>query len=198
MSQRNQKPDKRTAILEATMELVAEQGFDHTPTSQIAEKAKVGIGTIYRYFQDKDDLIHEVFRDILEKENRETFKDFHPEIPIRQQYIQYCTRLIDYSLQHLQEFKFIQHYFHSPYGLSHRQEKIYGAKGSIADEPPLIRLFEVARTQQIVKDLPPFVLGALTIGPILLLLRDIHSDLISYNPEMMSSVVEACWDAVKR
>ncbi|GAK60069.1 transcriptional regulator, TetR family [Candidatus Vecturithrix granuli] len=198
MNQNNQKTDKKVAILEATMELVAEQGFDHTPTSQIAEKAKVGIGTIYRYFKDKDELIHEVFRYILERENLDTFKDFHPESPIRQQYIQYCTRLIDYSLQHLQEFKFIQHYFHSPYGLSHRQEKIYNTKVNSADESPLIRLFEIARTQQIVKDLPSFVLGALTIGPIIWLLRDIHSGLIPYNPEMMRSVVEACWDAVKR
>lgn len=198
MNQSNQKTDKKTAILAATMELVAEQGFDHTPTSQIAEKAKVGIGTIYRYFKDKDELIHEVFRYVMEKESRETFKDFHPETPIRQQYIQYCTNLIEYSLHHLQEFKFIQHYFNSPYGLSHRQEKLYGAKVNSDDEPPLSRLFEVAKTQQIVKELPSFVLGALTIGPLIGLLRDIHSGLIPYDPDMMRRVVEACWDAVKR
>ena len=48
MKKTTQTSDKRIAILEATMELVAEQGFDHTPTSQIAKKAGVGMGTVYR------------------------------------------------------------------------------------------------------------------------------------------------------
>ncbi len=63
------KVDKRTAILEATLELIAEQGFHNTPISQIAEKAEIGIGTIYRYFQDKDELIHKLFEYVIEKEH---------------------------------------------------------------------------------------------------------------------------------
>ena len=43
--------DKSTAILEAALALFAERGYDGTPVPLIAEKAGVGAGTIYRYFE---------------------------------------------------------------------------------------------------------------------------------------------------
>src|ERR1035437_2808422 len=42
--------DKREAILGAALELFAERGFHGTAVPQIADKAGVGAGTIYRYF----------------------------------------------------------------------------------------------------------------------------------------------------
>ncbi|MDP3478689.1 MAG: TetR/AcrR family transcriptional regulator, partial [Desulfoprunum sp.] len=62
--------DKRTAILKAAMELIAENGFHGAPTAMIATKACVGTGTIYRYFADKDVLIKEVFRDVEARLNQ--------------------------------------------------------------------------------------------------------------------------------
>jgi AcrR family transcriptional regulator len=53
----SEKTDKRAALLEAALELFAENGFHGAPTSLIAERAGVGVGTIYRYFKDKDELI---------------------------------------------------------------------------------------------------------------------------------------------
>ena len=43
MVEDHKEPAKKIAILEATLELIAEQGFHNTPISQIAEKARVGV-----------------------------------------------------------------------------------------------------------------------------------------------------------
>ena len=56
--------DKRTAILNAALNLFAENGFHGAPALQIAEKAGVGVGSLYRYFKDKEDLIHQLFKHI--------------------------------------------------------------------------------------------------------------------------------------
>jgi AcrR family transcriptional regulator len=48
-----EKADKRDAILDAALELFAEFGFYGTAVPQVAEKAKVGAGTIDRYFENK-------------------------------------------------------------------------------------------------------------------------------------------------
>jgi AcrR family transcriptional regulator len=46
----------REAVLAAAKELFAEQGLDaHMP--EIAKAANVGVGTVYRHFPTKDDLI---------------------------------------------------------------------------------------------------------------------------------------------
>jgi AcrR family transcriptional regulator len=51
----------RDAILDATLELLAERGFHATTMDSIAERAGVGKNTIYRRWSAKDDLIIDAF-----------------------------------------------------------------------------------------------------------------------------------------
>ena len=51
----------RRAILDATLELLAERGFHATTMDAIAERAGVGKNTIYRRWPAKDDLIVDAF-----------------------------------------------------------------------------------------------------------------------------------------
>jgi AcrR family transcriptional regulator len=50
-------PSARERILAAAEELFAESGFDATPTSKIAARAKVPKGLVHYYFQRKPDLL---------------------------------------------------------------------------------------------------------------------------------------------
>lgn len=56
------KPDKREAILDAALELFVERGFFGTAVPEIAERAGVGAGTIYRYFESKEALVNAIYR----------------------------------------------------------------------------------------------------------------------------------------
>ncbi|MFB3891116.1 MAG: TetR/AcrR family transcriptional regulator [Phycisphaerae bacterium] len=49
-------PDKRQLIMQAAEKLFAARRFHEITTDDIAHVARVGKGTIYRYFRDKDDL----------------------------------------------------------------------------------------------------------------------------------------------
>jgi AcrR family transcriptional regulator len=53
---------KMSALLEAAMEVFAKSGVD-APVREIAEKAGVGLGTVYRHFPQRSDLIVAVFHD---------------------------------------------------------------------------------------------------------------------------------------
>ena len=59
--------DKRNDIMQAALELIAERGFHGAPMAEIAEKAGVAAGTIYRYFENKEALITELHRELEEK-----------------------------------------------------------------------------------------------------------------------------------
>jgi len=48
---------RRTLILEAAARLFAEKGFHRTTTRDIAEAADVSEGTLYNYFENKDELL---------------------------------------------------------------------------------------------------------------------------------------------
>ena len=51
----------RDAILEAAERSVAEGGVDASSLQVIAKRAGVAVGTIYNYFQDRQELFHELF-----------------------------------------------------------------------------------------------------------------------------------------
>jgi AcrR family transcriptional regulator len=55
--------DKRNAILSSAIEVVAERGVGAT-TATIARNAGVSEGTIFTYFQSKDKLLNELYREI--------------------------------------------------------------------------------------------------------------------------------------
>lgn len=58
---RPRRADASVAILDATLELLAERGFHATSMDAIAERAGVGKNTIYRRWRAKDDLIIDAF-----------------------------------------------------------------------------------------------------------------------------------------
>ena len=55
--------DKRRRILDAALRTFADRGYHGTNVPEVAAAAGVGIGSLYRYFADKQTLVNEVYRD---------------------------------------------------------------------------------------------------------------------------------------
>ena len=87
----NDMTEKQISILSAAIELFSEKGYEATATSEIAKKAKVAEGTIFRYYKTKKDLLFAIpnalskvslfeifledFNEIL-NDNHDNFEDF--------------------------------------------------------------------------------------------------------------------------
>jgi len=54
------RADKRNQIMQAAEKLFTSRRFHEVTLDLVAQKARVGKGTIYRYFRDKDDLFFQV------------------------------------------------------------------------------------------------------------------------------------------
>ncbi len=52
-------------VLDAAVELFAEQGFDATSVQEVVERARVTKGAMYHYFRSKDDLLYEIYHDLI-------------------------------------------------------------------------------------------------------------------------------------
>jgi len=61
------RPSAKERILEAALEIFSHKGFHPATTDEIAERAGVGKGTLYRYFETKDKLFAELVRLRLEE-----------------------------------------------------------------------------------------------------------------------------------
>lgn len=58
---------KRERILRAAIDVFARNGFFNAKVSEVAKEAGVADGTIYLYFQGKEDLLVSIFRELTQK-----------------------------------------------------------------------------------------------------------------------------------
>ena len=61
------KPDKRELILEAAARVFGEKGFHQATVEEIAKEAGVGKGTIYQYFDSKDEIFRELHQWFIQR-----------------------------------------------------------------------------------------------------------------------------------
>jgi len=59
----NKDRPKYQQIIQAALEVIAENGYHASQVSKIAKKADVADGTIYLYFKNKEDILISVFRE---------------------------------------------------------------------------------------------------------------------------------------
>lgn len=64
---RGKDGEKRERILAASISVFAQKGFYATRVSEIAKAAGVADGTIYLYFENKEDVLISIFRDRIGK-----------------------------------------------------------------------------------------------------------------------------------
>ena len=62
MQRQKQKQEKKERIIRAAAEIFAQKGFAQTAMADIAAGAGLGKGTLYEYFEGKEELFLAVFK----------------------------------------------------------------------------------------------------------------------------------------
>ena len=62
------EPDLRTRVLTAAVDLFARQGYERTSVSQVVAAAGVAKGGFYHHFASKEDLLYEVYGDLIDRQ----------------------------------------------------------------------------------------------------------------------------------
>lgn len=91
--------ERKRAILRSAVETFAEHGFAASRTRDIAAGAGVAEGTIYLYFESKDDLLLTAFRDMV-REFSDSVRDLlEPVLPFQTR----LTRFIERQFRGIEE-----------------------------------------------------------------------------------------------
>ena len=64
---KNKNKDKHIRIIKAATKIFAKKGFFQAKVSDIAKEAQVADGTIYLYFENKDDILISLFEEQMNK-----------------------------------------------------------------------------------------------------------------------------------
>jgi TetR/AcrR family transcriptional regulator, repressor of fatR-cypB operon len=154
--------EKREAILQAMLEIVAERGFHDAPMSLVAKRAGTSAGIIYHYFPSKDELIRALYLDVKGKMGRFLVEGQTAEMPAEQVFLLVWMNAYRFYRTHQQEMKFLDQYENSPYcGTLSDVDALVQRDQSFA---VLVKLFRPTSAGGLLKDLPPEVLWELSVG----------------------------------
>lgn len=86
---------KKAIILESTLELVRERGIHGFPISEVAKKGGIAVGTIYHYFEGKDQLIQELYQYVVEMIYQVALKEDDANKSFQERYFTFWTNMVD-------------------------------------------------------------------------------------------------------
>ncbi len=189
---RNELTGKRDSILRAALQLFTERGFHGTAMPLVAELAGVGAGTIYRYFESKEALVNTLYRDWKTFQITTILKDVPAAIPLREQFQMYWNRLVEFACEFPLAFGFLELHFHAPY--LDTESRAIEERGHHA----LIGFFQNCLGQQIVKDSPPEMLGAIVMGAYVGLIKASRAGCFELSKDIVDKAEACCWEAIRR
>lgn len=184
--------DKKEAILTAALGLFAERGFHGTSVADIAERAGVGAGTIYRYFQDKEALVNSLYRQCKREMMAAVLTDVPTNLPPRQVFHYLWGRLAQFAETHPEALVFLEAHHHSAYLDQNSRDLSSWCERQLQD------FFEASRRDQITRDAPPELLVALVMGVFMGVQKAFMNGSVEQTPANENLAEEICWEAVRR
>lgn len=186
-----EKARKREAILDAAVELFGSRGFYGTAVPLVAEKAGVGAGTIYRYFDSKEALVNAAYQHSKQQLMAVVLDDFQFDAPARTQFHLYWSRMFSFALANPAVMLFLEMHHHMPYldEGSRQLEEMLQATAAM--------YLEKARQDQVIKDVPVNALMSLIHGAFVGLLKEHLHGNFELDDALIQQTEECCWQALR-
>ncbi|WP_051239984.1 TetR/AcrR family transcriptional regulator [Pontibacillus halophilus] len=182
---------KRDDILEAALTLFAERGAEATTIPMVAKQANVGAGTIYRYFDNKDVLVNDLFQ-LHVQQLTETLQDQYPShASTRQQFNHIFTQLVTFTNKHEDALYFIKTHNHA-HILNQPSQDCFQRLLE------LIRSFyENGQSKDEIRMLPSNALIAIVLGAFLEYHKLVREGQLEETDELLEGIEASCWDAIR-
>jgi len=191
MAIRQKCDKKRMALLKATLHLVNNNGFHDAPMSKIAKMAEMSPATIYIYFENKQDLINQLYLEMKAVFSAQAFKNYNEEQCVKESFKQIWYNIAKFKLNQTEESNFLSQCDNTPIidenikreGLKHLQ--------------PLVNLWERGVSENIIKPVSPYLMYAFTIYPLAFLTNTQHKEHCPLNNEKLKEAFNIAWDSIK-
>jgi len=189
---------KQERILDAALELFATRGYQATAVPEIARAANVATGTIYRYFDTKDDLLNALYQRWKGEFNRRVFGSdrsgpgmFGAGLASRDVFGMIWRRIMGWMCDCPQQAAFLDQHFHRP----------FLDETSLACERAYLDVFDrfvtdaVAKGQ--VRDMPPALVASLVMGTAARMASLDGDGYLILDDAAVTQAEASLWDAIR-
>lgn len=182
--------DKRARLLAAALDLFETRGFDGVAVPEIAAKAGVAVGTVYRYFETKEALVNTLYRLLKQSYNATVLAPVGPGLPTREIFSAYWQRMTQFARRNPHAVRFMDLHHHGAYldDESRALSKTYAkaAESFVRD----------ARGRGDIRDLDPVMVVALMWGAAAGLTKFSASGSLTFDERTANEMEAALWRAI--
>ncbi|WP_305837197.1 TetR/AcrR family transcriptional regulator [Photobacterium leiognathi] len=183
--------EKKQRILAAAEKLLAELGFHGLSMQMVAKEANVAAGTIYRYFNDKEDLLNQLHDHILSYIAAQISHNIVDSMPIKQRYRTMWLNLWHMTINGDAPLVIRGQFQSLP--CQNKQDRIRISQKLFS---PVATMFNDGKACGLFKDLDNEVLSVLSLETSCSLARrQIHRGL-EISDDEIEAVINASWDAI--
>ena len=183
--------DKRNALIQATIELVNNNGFHATPMSKIAKMANVSPATIYLYFDNKQDLVNKTYIEVKACYTAYAFETYDETMPVEYGFKVIWKRIAEFKIKESANALFLAQCDNTPMiDEASRQEGIKHLQ-------PLLDLWARGKKEGIIKPLSDYLLYAYAINPLSFLMMAQNRGSIQLTQLELDQAYEAAWSSIK-
>jgi TetR/AcrR family transcriptional regulator, repressor of fatR-cypB operon len=181
---------RREAIYGAALTLFATQGFDGTAVPEIAKRASVGAGTIYRHFDSKEGLVNALYRREKARLMTHLVEHFPWQSPPRSQFRAFFFRLAGFARREPLAFAFLEHHHHAHYldAASRKAER-----NSLA---PVRAFLDQGKARGELKHLPSEALAAMVWGMLAGVIKAESNGELTFTDELLADIEACAWEAI--
>ncbi|HEY7979602.1 MAG TPA: TetR/AcrR family transcriptional regulator, partial [Rhizomicrobium sp.] len=143
--------DKRARLLAAALDLFETRGFDGVAVPEIAAKAGVAVGTVYRYFETKEALVNALYRQWKQAYNDLVLAPAPKGMKPRELFSRYWHRMTLFARTNPRAMRFMDLHHHGAY-LDAESRALSKSYAQVAEE-----FVRAARTEGAIRDLNPIM-----------------------------------------
>jgi len=183
--------EKLRAIARATFTLVEQTGLSGLTMAAIAREAGLATGTLYVYFNSKEELLVALYEQAKTETAAVLMKGDDPSAPFRSRFQRMWMNWLEHRLTHYAQMVFLEQYYNSPW-FSEASRNL--SARLIKD---CVDLIETARAQQILKDVPtPMLLNSFG-GSVRETANMLRSGALTRTNAHLAMAFGLCWDGIK-
>jgi AcrR family transcriptional regulator len=182
---------RRQAILAAALQLFAERGFHGTAVPEVAERAGVGAGTLYRYFASKEALVNALYQQLKTAYGQALMTDLPIGAPVRHVFQEMWKRMARFARQHPEAMQFLELHHHRSY-LDEESQRL---ERRILE--PIHAYVRHAQDMQALKRGSAEMMMAIVYGAFTGLLRAAAEGFLDLTDAVMNEAEQCVWEAIR-
>jgi len=189
---RHKDDNKQKAIVDAAIQLITTEGFAETSMSKIAKAASVSPATIYIYFENKEDLLNQLYLTVKKEFVDALIEGLSEDMAVKDSFRLIWQNSRSYFLANPTTFAFHEQFIHSP--LISKANKEQGERFFM----PIVELYERGKAEGNLPEISMFVFVAIMYAPLISLIKSHHSGEFALTHELIISTFEMCWKAIHK